>query len=949
MSDIQDELITESLSTSQIKRAAQHLRYFLMWVFVASLFNIVMYHLFYDYSSNHYNIWMFFNMVIVVISCILTRKFIYSKKITPLNLDAWCQLLCLTIGSSIGIGVLIINHYLMVENSEITGIHVLLSSLMTSSIYIIGIVYLTQRLRYFIYMFIPSILPVILAKIIFASNVPHVYNYLFYVWFTIVFISAILTHRIHRRLNLLNIHNQFYLRQSKIHLDESSLLQQQLEQEIDKCKGIENDLQMHNQLLEQKVKERTYHINQINDRLENHQANLDFAHETAGISSWLWNIEKRTVELSSKKTEVRVIQYDNNLEQINLLIHPEDKPEYNKLMRRHLRGFSERFEATYRILKNNQWCWIEDIGKVIARDPITHKPLRMVGIHRDIEQEIKDQEQLKLAANVFNQVEQGVFVLDNNLCFIEVNPFFSKLVDIPNEQILGKHLFDLTSNTIFEISNKHAEISQQVILHGEYDAEVQEQFISGKHLTLWLHINAVRDDNSKIINYIGVITDLTERIKHEQRLAYLENYNLLTDLPNRVYFNLHLHQLLVSKSGPINHFAIIRINIDRFRNFNEFLNNQAGDELLKQFSKRLKQTSFDALLIAYLNNDDFALIYNLGSQHNFIGQKAEELMSVLQKPFNIFGQEHTISISMGIALFPEHGRQISSLNNHAEIALVEAKKLGGNTIYYYDNKSNSIFENDIHLERDLRQAIKNDDLEVYYQPKISARDMSVHGFEALIRWSHPDYGVIQPDAFLPIAEESSLISEIGQYVMLKACKQIHEWQQLGFQDIRISVNVVAQQIHRGQLMDDINLALSTYDVAPQSIELELTESSLVNKSEEVIELLNKIKERGIEIALDDFGTGYSSLAYLTDYPINTLKIDKSFISKIGKSKDEAIVNAIIAMGKALGLSLVAEGVETFEQIEYLQQRGCDFFQGYYFSKPLNSTQSTEFLNQKVMQ
>lgn len=948
MSDVQDEHFSHSLTASQIKNAAHHVRFFLLWVLFASLFNIVMYHLFFEYSSRYYNIWLLINTLLTILGCVLTRIFIQSKKISIFNLDAWCQLLCLISGSSIGLGVLIINHYLMVENSQITGIHVLLSSLMTSSIYIIGIVYLTQRLRYFIFMFIPSILPVVLSKIIFPSNVPDVYNYIFYAWFTVVFISAILTHKIHRRLNLLNSHNQFYLKQSKKHLDESTLLQNQLQLEIAKCKNIEIDLQTNNQLLEQKVKERTYDINQINDRLENHQANLDFAHETAGISSWLWNIEKRTVELSGKKSDVRVIQYDNNLEQINLLIHPEDKPFYNQLMRKHLRGFSERFEATYRVLKNNQWCWIEDIGKVISRDPITHKPLRMVGIHRDIEQVIKDQEQLKLAANVFNQVDQGVFVLDNNLCFLEVNPFFCKLIDITSENIIGKHLFDITSNTVFEISNKHAEISQQVILTGEYDSEVQEEFISGKVLTLWLHINAVRDNHDKIINYIGVITDLTERKKNEQRLAYLENYDLLTDLPNRVYFNLQLHQFLVNKAKPLNHFAVIRINIDRFRNFNEFLNNQAGDELLKQFAKRLKQICSDALLISYLNNDDFALIYNLSSQNSLIIQKAEQIVASFQKPFTILAQEHFISVSIGIALYPEHGRQISSLNNHAEVALSEAKKLGGNTIYFYDNKPNSVFDNDIHLERDLRKAIKNRELEVYYQPKISADTMKTYGFEALIRWTHPEYGVIQPDSFLPIAEETSLISEIGQYVMFEACKQIREWQNLGFKDIKISVNIVAQQIHRGQLINNLDNALAQYQVPPSAIELELTESSLLNKSQEVVELLNQIKLRNISIALDDFGTGYSSLAYLADYPIDTLKIDKAFITKIGHAKDEAIVNAIIAMGKAMGMCLVAEGVETIEQIRYLQNQGCDFFQGYYFSKPLNAAQSTEYLSKEKL-
>ena len=735
--------------------------------------------------------------------------------------------------------------------------------------------------------------------------------------------------------NINNAHQRQYIRQ----------LKKQLKSEITKSRSIENELQLNNQLLEQKVKERTYDINKIKDRLENHQANLDFAHETAGIHSWLWNIEKRTVELSGIKSHIKVIQYDSQKDQVDLQIHPEDQAHYNQMMRLHLRGHTERFEATYRVLKDNRWNWIKDIGKVIARDPHTRKPLRMVGIHRDIEQEKSDQEKLKLAANVFSQVAQGVFVLDNNLCFVEVNPFFSALVDIPIENIVGKHLFDITLNSAFEVTEKHSSITQKILQTGAYDAEVHEEFISGKSLILWLHINAVRDDKNRTINYVGVISDLTDRRNHEQRLAYLENYDLLTDLPNRVYFNLQMHQYMVSKTKSLSHFAIIRLNVDRFRNFNEFLNNQCGDELLKQISKRLKNTCSDALLISYLNNDDFALIYNLNHPRAPIQQKVDEIMNIFNKPFLICEQDHSISASMGVAIYPEHGRQIGSLNSHAEHALAEAKKLGGNTVYFYNNKTDSLFENDIQLEHDLRLAIKNNELEVYYQPKVDSENMTIYGFEALIRWFHPQYGLITPDLFLPIAEETSLISEIGQFVIFETCKQIRVWKDLGFDHIRISVNVVAQQIHRGQLIENIDAALSIYNLNAHVLDLELTESSLLDKSEHVIELLNHLKQRGISISLDDFGTGYSSLAYLADYPIDTLKIDKAFISKIGQTKDNAIVNAIIAMGKAMGMNIVAEGVENIEQIQYLQQQGCDYFQGYYFSKPLNSKDCTEFLSQ----
>ena len=946
MDDIQEDTLSRGVSATQVKNAAYHLHYFLAWVLFACFYNIIIYHIYFKSYSSIYNTWFCCFALLMLVFMLMTRQFARNKNLSTFNLDTWSQLVCMSVGAGLAIGVYIINQSMGIENKLISEVHLIVfTGLLLSISYLVAVVYLAQRLRYFLLIFVPSALPVVFSKVLFFNQISDVYNFIFNVWFSVILISAILTHKIHKRLNLLNNHNKFYLKQSRAHLEESALLQKQLKSEITKSHSIEDELQLNNQLLEQKVKERTYDINKIKDRLENHQANLDFAHETAGIHSWLWNIEKRTVELSGKKSHVKVIQYDSQKDQIDLMIHPEDQAHYNQMMRLHLRGQTERFEATYRVQKDQHWNWIKDIGKVIARDPITRKPLRMVGIHRDIEQEKSDQEKLKLAANVFNQVAQGVFVLDNNLCFLEVNPFFCSLIDIPAEHVVGKHIFDITVNTVFEVSEKHSSITQKILQSGNYDAEVQEEFVSGKSLILWLHINAVRDDKNRVMNYVGVVSDLTDRRNHEQRLAYLENYDLLTDLPNRVYFNLQMHQYMISKSKSLSHFAIIRLNVDRFRNFNEYLNNQCGDELLKQISKRLKSTCSDALLISYLNNDDFALIYNLNHPRASIQQKVDEIMHIFHQPFIILDQEHAISASLGIAIYPEHGRQIGSLNSHAEHALVEAKKLGGNTVYFYNNKADSLFENDIQLEHDLRHAVKNNQLEVYYQPKVDSENMTIYGFEALIRWLHPQHGLIIPDLFLPIAEETSLISEIGQFVIFETCKQIRAWKDLGFDDIRVSVNVVAQQIHRGQLIENIDAALSIYNLKANTLDLELTESSLLDKSEHVIELLNNLKKRGITISLDDFGTGYSSLAYLADYPIDNLKIDKAFISKIGQTKDNAIVNAIVAMGKTMGMCIVAEGVENIEQIEYLQQLGCDYFQGYYFSKPLNSKDCTEFLSQ----
>ncbi len=302
---------------------------------------------------------------------------------------------------------------------------------------------------------------------------------------------------------------------------------------------------------------------------------------------------------------------------------------------------------------------------------------------------------------------------------------------------------------------------------------------------------------------------------------------------------------------------------------------------------------------------------------------------------------------MGVAFYPEHGRQLDYLNNCAEQALSEAKNLGGNTTYYYSTESTKLLEDGIFLEQDLRKAIQRNELVVYYQPKINFRDKNIHGFEALVRWNHPKRGIIPPGLFIPLAEQTSLISDIGRIVIHQTAKQIKIWNEMGFTNICVSVNIVAQQLRRGQLLQDLDEAISINGISGANLELEITESSFLENSVTIKNLLHEIKSRQINISLDDFGTGYSSLSYLADFPIDILKIDRSFVSKIGENKQEAIVSAMIAMGKAMGMVVVAEGIETKQQLKYLQDLDCDIVQGYFFSKPLPEAEATLYLEKNL--
>ncbi|HCQ9726206.1 TPA: EAL domain-containing protein, partial [Acinetobacter baumannii] len=702
-------------------------------------------------------------------------------------------------------------------------------------------------------------------------------------------------------------------------------------------------LQFNNHLLEQKVRERTYDLTKMNERLESHHHNLAFAHETAGIRPWDWDIEKQKLEITFFDQQKQTQNTPLHLKSILERIHPNDRKLFDERLKEHLEGKSDHFNITFRILRRNgSWRWIHDVGRVISRDPKTNKALRMVGMTRDIHQEKKDQEHLRLSAIVLEQAAEGIFILDEKLNYIEVNPYYEKLTGFSKSELLSQQLFNITINQKLQQQQFHDSITQQLLKTGEYMGQFDEKFTSGKSVYLWLHINAVKDEYNQIINYIGFARDLTDQKRQEQHLSYLKNYDSLTHLPNRFYYYNQLHQYLVNPSYSFKNLALIRINIDRFRAFNEFLNNDSGDELLKQFAQRLRLTNINAILVAYLNGDDFAIIYEISPIHPNIEQYCQNILQALNAPFYIDEQEYFITASIGVACFPEHGRQIDHLNNHAEQALSEAKRLGGNTISYYCNKTTNPYKT-ADLEQELRKAIQNDEFVVYYQPKINLNDKSIKGFEALIRWQHPEKGLVMPNMFIPFAERSSLISDIGKVVLDKVGKQLQEWKKAGYADVRVSVNIVAQQIHRGLLLSDLDEVLDTYHLDGSNLELEITESALLDNTDNVKKLLHSIKERNISIALDDFGTGYSSLAYLTEYPIDVLKIDRAFVSKIGDQKQEAIVNAMIAMGKSMGLKLVAEGVETEEQVIYLQKQQCDFLQGFFFSRPLHPNQILQYL------
>lgn len=950
MSNSQDEYIQQHIDAAQIINTIRYSRFYLVSILIVCLYIFSIYQFFFSPNALYFNLWFVVTEIFISLCWLIGSIYFNSEDVPLKRAHFWNQFQSLSVGSLIAIGISLIYFYLPSINPDFSKIEALtLSALLLIVSQAFSLTYLTQKLHYFCLAFLPAAAPYLIVQFLLLSGETNVlFNLSVNFALIVILLCANSSARINLRVAQLYAKNDLLAKKAEQQMLWTDELCQQLQSEINKSKDIELQLQLNNQLLEQKVKERTFDIMQMNTHLENQQENLVLAHEIAGLRPWDWNIKDRKIMVTNHRHEQTQKNSREHHQQLQHIIHPDDLDHFKSTLKMHLRGQSERYEATYRVQHNGgKWHWVHDIGRVISRESDTQKPLRMVGIRRDIHHERTSQERLKLAASVLEQAAEGIFILDENLNYVDVNPFYQNMTGFNAEQILGQHLFDITTNYKSQQRTLHYNITSQLLKTGEYDGEFNEKFSSGNELPIWMRINAISDEENRVTHYIGIVSDLTERKLQEQRLSYLENYDTLTDLPNRFYYNYQLHQYLMSQQDSIKQLAIVRVNIDRFRPLNEYLSNNGGDELLRQVAQRLRLTNSEALFLAHLNGDDFAIVYELSHIRPSVQEHCDRITKAFSMPFNIFGQDHVITLSMGISMYPEHGRQLDYLNNCAEEALSEAKHLGGNTVQYYTLKHHDILEQGSYLERDLRKAILNNELEVYYQPKINFANQNIYGFEALVRWNHPEKGILAPGLFIPVAEQTTLISDIGRIVIQQTAKQIRRWNDMGLKDICVSVNIVAQQLQRGQLLEDLDTALLSNNIKGETLELEITESSLVDNSESVKNLLKSIKARHIKISLDDFGTGYSSLSYLADFPIDILKIDRSFVSNIGDKKQEAIVSAMIAMGKAMGLTIVAEGIENTEQFNYLNDLGCDIAQGYLFSKPLPEDEATSYLRRKI--
>lgn len=470
---------------------------------------------------------------------------------------------------------------------------------------------------------------------------------------------------------------------------------------------------------------------------------------------------------------------------------------------------------------------------------------------------------------------------------------------------------------------------------GDYLALYRLRHRDGSWVWIEARGQAIRDDQGKPVRFTGTMTDVSDRKRFEEQLMYVSTHDPLTGLPNRTLVQDRLQQAVASAERKGTWVAVLLLDLDRFKLVNDSLGHHVGDKLLRGISQRLSASSRPSDTIGRLGADEFMIVVDDLPEPQMAARIAETILVGMSRPFAVDGQQLFVTTSIGIALFPGDATDINAVMRDADTAMHNVKAIGGNGYRFFTPEMNEAAVARLSLEHSLREALDQDQFFLNYQPKFDLETMKPIGAEALIRWNHPEMGLVSPVKFIPVAEETGMIIQVGEWVMREALSQIRDWQARGFDPLPVAVNVSVRQITSSDFGQNVRALLAEYGVSPNLLELEITETAMMSNLAYIVDALNDLRDAGIRIAIDDFGTGYSSLSYLRRLPITTLKVDRSFVTDAPTNSDTAAIAAtIIAMGRQLGLKVVAEGIETAEQLEFLRHHRCDQLQGFYFSKPL---------------
>ncbi|NIB44623.1 EAL domain-containing protein [Pseudomaricurvus alkylphenolicus] len=561
-------------------------------------------------------------------------------------------------------------------------------------------------------------------------------------------------------------------------------------------------------------------------------------------------------------------------------------------------------------------------------------------ICRDVSTRKQNLEAMALAAKVFENSLTAIYITNTQGKIVQVNQAFSRLTGYSVEEAVGQspQLMDVERYA----SSYFKSISDSLERKDFWEGEIQHRRKDGQVFPAWVAITVLRDINRKVINTISYFSDITEKKNSENRIQRLAYFDPLTSLPNRSLFSDRLGQAINRAKRKSGQVALLFLDLDRFKSINDTLGHALGDALLHQVGQRLRDCVRNEDTIARMGGDEFTVILgDLQDRTQAVttaAHVAEKIKHALSEPFVIRNREVFTGASTGISFYPSDGSEPKTLLQNADTAMYHAKEVGKNNYQFYTEAMNAKAKARLNMENSLHQAVKEMQFELYYQPILSAEDGEPTAMEALLRWQHPEKGLIMPSQFIEIAEESGLIRPLGNWVLREACAQWVRWHQQGVQPPRVAVNVSAKQFVGGYIIQTLRDILKTTEMRADAIELELTESTLMHDHVFSAEMLDEMKRMGVSISIDDFGTGYSSLNYLKRFPVDNLKVDRSFIEGLPSNEDQRIIQAIVALAKSLDLKVIAEGIENPMQLEFVQNIGCDEVQGYLLSEPVRAQQ-----------
>jgi diguanylate cyclase (GGDEF)-like protein/PAS domain S-box-containing protein len=676
------------------------------------------------------------------------------------------------------------------------------------------------------------------------------------------------------------------------------------------------------------------------------ESSLKEAQRIGRIASWV--IELPNNHLYGSEQLARLFEDDAVLDTtfgwVVERTHPDDREALRQAYEEAIasRGPVEIVQRV--IMPDGRIKYLHERGETV-RDA-EGRPLQLIGTAQDITEQRQAEEQLRLSAQVFEGGVEGVMITDANGRILSVNRAFTEITGYSREEALGKNPRLLQSG--MHDSAFYRRIWTSLEAAGHWRGELWDRRKSGEVFPAWFAISSVKDPEGRLTHYVAVFSDISERKAAEDRIEFLAHHDPLTGLPNRILLRDRFELALAQAARNQARVALIFLDIDHFKAVNDSLGHPAGDNLLRQVATRLKACVRASDTVCRQGGDEFLLLVVPVPDPRAASVVAEKVLQVLREPVEIEGHALAVGASIGISVFPDDGDSFDTLLQKADMAMYEAKAAGRNGYRFFSSEMNANALERLNMQNRLRRALELDEFQLHYQPQVDLGSGRIIGIEALLRWTSPDLGAIPPGRFIPIAEESGLIVQIGAWVLRTACQQNQAWQARGLPEVPVAVNLSALQFARGDLLDTVERALEDSGLPARFLELELTESILIHDADNIMASLRRLKNLGIKLSIDDFGTGYSSLSYLKRLAVDKLKIDQSFVRDIASDPDDAaIVRAIIQMGHSLKLRTIAEGVESPDQLAFLRAEGCEEGQGYLFSRPVPAVEMEDLLRSGI--